>query len=217
MAGIVNYRVGAVVVKRVIKIHTQQINLIESHEVGELQTDVRNHVTAEDVAAGVARELRESVQVKQCSRIRDDFIFAAKERAPIIADEFYKPIQVPNSFVMLSNHVVVFDNIVRRPPISLVKGEINFIRGKSGFRFELVEILDGQAGPIADYETALARMPVLKLLELPVSNKVRAAFPEKGQHALAVAINVKRIEALIQRHDDLRAAAVGSAGDKPDL
>jgi hypothetical protein len=58
-------------------------------------------------------------------------------------------------------------------------------------------------------------MTVPKLLQLPVPNEIRAALLEKRQHPLAIAINVKRIETLIQRHGDLQPVAVGSAGDKP--
>jgi hypothetical protein len=142
-------------------------------------------------------------------------VVAAKVRSPIIADEFHEAIQFPDGLVMLPNHVVIFDHIVGGPPISLSKREIDFVRCKRGFRSELVEISDGQARPVADNETALALMTVLELLELPVPNEIRAALLKKRQHPLAVAINVKRIETLIQRHGDLQPVAVGSSGDKP--
>jgi hypothetical protein len=142
-------------------------------------------------------------------------VVAAKVRSPIIADEFHEAVQFPDGLVMLPNHVVIFDDIVRRPPLSLIKREIDFVRRERGFRFEFVEIANRQARPVADYETALALMTIFELLQLPVPDEIRAALLEKRQHPLAVAINVKGIETLIQRHGDFQPVAVGSAGDKP--
>src|SRR6185369_11847673 len=215
MSSRVNDRVRTVVAQRVIKIDAQQIDAIESHEVSELQTDVCDHVTAEDIAAGVAGEARKSVQVQKGPGIHDDFVVAAKVRSPIIADKFHEVIQFPYGLVMLPDHVVIFDDIVRGPPLSLIKREIDFVRRERGFRFKFVKIADRQARPVADYETALALMTVFELLQLPVPDEIRAALLEKRQHPLAVAINVKRIETLIQRHSDLQPVIVGSAGDKP--
>jgi hypothetical protein len=54
-------------------------------------------------------------------------------------------------------------------------------------------------------------MTVPELLKVPVPNEIRAALLKKRQHPLAVAINVKRIQTLIQHHGDLQPVAVGSA------
>ena len=207
-----NDRVRTVMAQRVVKIDAQQIDAIESHEVSQLQTDVRHHVTAEDITAGIAGEARKSVQVQQCPGIHDDFVVAAKVRSPIVADEFHEAIQFPDGLVMLPNHVVIFDHIVRRPPVSLIKREIDFVRRESGLRSEVVKVAGSQAWSVADDETALTLMTVFELLELPVPNEIRAALLKKWQHPLAVPINVKRIETLIQRHGDLQPVAVGSAG-----
>jgi hypothetical protein len=102
---------------------------------------------------------------------------------------------------MLPDHVIVFHYVIRRPPVSLCKREIDFIGRKGVLGPQARKIVDREARPITDDKTAVTEMAVFELLEMSIANEVCAALLEKGQNALTIAINVEWIETLIQHHN----------------
>ena len=110
--------------------------------------------------------------------------------------------------------MIIFHDVIRRPPVSLFKREIDFVGRKGGLRFKPGKIVDGEAGSVTDDKTTLAEMAVFELLEMSIANEVCAALLEKGQNAFTIAINVEWIETLIQHHDVFESR-VGPAEEKP--